>query len=250
MSAKKDPKSVAAPPRAGRESPRRAEPAPPPEKVDTAVQVPSVRFRPATRPPVPVLWILDDDQESGERMRIRAAVVVIGRTEGQVLLPHDTQVSSRHAEIVRRDDNGRCTWHLRDLSSTNGTFVKIARSRLNDGAEFRIGRQQFCFRLQPGSPPAKGGAVLVELSADGQEQTHAISGNELWIGRDPHCCDVSVKDPLVCPKHARIVVETQDRRYLIDGGSLNGTWLRIEELALTSGSEFEVGEQRFRFTIP
>ena len=250
MAVKKDPKSTAAPPRPGRELPRRPAPPPPPEKVDTAVEVPSVRFRPASRPPVPVLWILDDDQDSGERLRIRAAVVVIGRTEGQVLLPHDPQVSSRHAEIVRRDDNGRCTWFLRDLSSTNGTFVKIVRSRLDDGSEFRIGRQQFCFRAPTGSPQAQSGLVLVELSGDGPEQTHPISGSEFWIGRDSHCCSVSLKDPLVCPRHARIVVETRERRYLVDGGSLNGTWLRIDELALTSGSEFEIGEQRFRFTIP
>jgi pSer/pThr/pTyr-binding forkhead associated (FHA) protein len=236
MAAKKNPPSAAAP--------RRTEPPSRPEKLDTALQVPSIRFRPASRPPVPVLCVLDDDQESGERLRIRSDVIVIGRTEGEVLLPHDAQVSSRHAEIARRDENGRSTWYLRDLSSTNGTFVKIARSRLDDGAEFRIGRQQFCVRAHQAR------LVLVELSTDGQEQSHDLSGDELWIGRDPHSCLVSLKDPLVCPKHARIVAEAPGRWYLVDGGSLNGTWLRIEEIPLTSGSEFEIGEQRFRFTIP
>ncbi|MFM9058303.1 MAG: hypothetical protein ACKOSQ_04150, partial [Planctomycetaceae bacterium] len=60
-------------------------------------------FRPLFRPPVPRLTILDDgEQACGQTVRLREEVTVIGRTDGDVRLPHDMLVSTRHAEIVRR----------------------------------------------------------------------------------------------------------------------------------------------------
>jgi hypothetical protein len=59
-----------------------------------------IPHRPVLRPSVPVLVVLDDgEQESGEVHRLRAGVTLIGRVEGQIQLPHDALVSSRHAEI-------------------------------------------------------------------------------------------------------------------------------------------------------
>ena len=59
-------------------------------------------FRPKLRPPTPVLIVCDDGSESGESVRIRKDRFVIGRTEGDVTIPNDSQISSRHAECGNR----------------------------------------------------------------------------------------------------------------------------------------------------
>jgi hypothetical protein len=56
-------------------------------------------FRPTLRPPTPILTICDDGSEDGELIRIRKDSFVIGRTEGDLLIPHDSQISGRHAEL-------------------------------------------------------------------------------------------------------------------------------------------------------
>ena len=56
-------------------------------------------FRPILRPPTPILTVCDDGSESGESVRIRKDRFVIGRTEGDLVIPHDTQISGRHAEL-------------------------------------------------------------------------------------------------------------------------------------------------------
>lgn len=64
-------------------------------------------------------------------------------------LPEGSYVSRRHAEIIF--DGG--TWTLRDLGSSNGTFVlksdfeRIEEAPLEDGTEFALGNARFVFRL-------------------------------------------------------------------------------------------------------
>lgn len=55
----------------------------------------------------------------GERVRIRAEPLVVGRRSACALQIKDTRVSLEHA-LVQATDQGV---HVRDLSSTNGTFV-------------------------------------------------------------------------------------------------------------------------------
>src|SRR5437588_5592043 len=57
--------------------------------------------RPVQRPPIALLCILDDGKADGEWVRLRADATVIGRSEGDVRLPHDGLVSTRHAQVVR-----------------------------------------------------------------------------------------------------------------------------------------------------
>ncbi len=227
---------------------------PPGDSLDTTVDLQTVSFRPQLRPQVPILWVMDDDQGSGERIRIRVANFIIGRNDGNLTLPHDSQVSGRHAEIERRQEGGRWMFLLRDLSSTNGTFVKIAQSRLENGAEFRVGRQQFSFvnerAVADPDGQSKTGPAVVELTADGEGRAWLLPSREAWIGRDAESCWLTLKDPLVDARHVRLVCDRRGYWYLDDSSSQNGTWLAIQEIQLISGSEFEVGEQRCRFILP
>jgi len=71
-----------------------------------------------------------------------AGTISLGRDSSNDLIfsSHDTKVSARHAEIKFRNDASR----VRDLNSTNGTFIngqRITESDLNDGdiIEFGLG---------------------------------------------------------------------------------------------------------------
>ena len=58
-------------------------------------------YRPVLRPPMAMLCLLDDGREDGEWIRLRKDVTTIGRTEGDIVVPHDTAMSGRHAAIQR-----------------------------------------------------------------------------------------------------------------------------------------------------
>src|SRR5205814_838584 len=102
-------------------------------------------YRPTVRPPVALLTVCDDGQAEGELIRIRGARFVIGRADGDLLLPHDDQVSGRHVEIARESAGGRHRWTVTDLGSTNGLFVRVRRTTLTHGIEILVGRGRFRF---------------------------------------------------------------------------------------------------------
>ena len=70
--------------------------------------------------------VLDDGDDEGETIRIRRESFIIGRVQGDLVIPHDGNISGRHAEVLRRLEAGRWHWYLRNLQSTNGTFVRVA----------------------------------------------------------------------------------------------------------------------------
>jgi pSer/pThr/pTyr-binding forkhead associated (FHA) protein len=221
-----------------------------------------------------LLRVLDDGSDDGEVIRVRAASFVIGRVEGDLIIPHDAGISGRHAEISRRFENGLYHWYLRDLQSTNGTFVRAANVLLTPNQELLIGSRRF--RFQPPTAPhdpstaaAAGQAspgtrkfvaptpgdraamhpALVEVSASGQERSFALTQSEHWIGRDPSVCSIVVDDPMIDRKHLRIHRDATNRWVATNAQSLNGLWARIQELRLGRGALFQCGEQQFLFEV-
>jgi pSer/pThr/pTyr-binding forkhead associated (FHA) protein len=78
---------------------------------------------------------------------------VIGRTpdRAQFAVPHDKEMSGAHF-AVECDEKG-C--HLRDLKSSNGTFLNGARAKeaaLANGDEIKSGQTIFVVRIVPGNP--------------------------------------------------------------------------------------------------
>jgi hypothetical protein len=69
---------------------------------------------------------------------------VLGRERGDVLFPEDGYVSGTHLEIVRSDGK----YFLKDLNSSNGTFLKLRGERsVEPGTYVLMGQQLFRLEL-------------------------------------------------------------------------------------------------------
>jgi len=80
---------------------------------------------------------------SGEIYQITRTKTLIGRSDSDIVIP-DLEASRQHAQIDIMGDRAL----LRDLNSTNGTFVndeKINIANLDNQAEFRIGTTVLMF---------------------------------------------------------------------------------------------------------
>ena len=232
-----------------------------------------IPFRPVVRPPQAVLCILDDDQKEGELVRMRGSRLLIGRSEGDVVIPHDDAISGQHAEILRSLENGQYKWHLRDLGSTNGTFVRCQTARLKQNQELLIGCQRYQFRLPataslPAAPAADEKStrgwqavsreavsalapLLVHLDGPHDGRSFPLTSNEHWIGRDPRQTSVTLdQDSMVSPRHARIFKAEKDEWKIEDARSANGIWIRVEKALAGKKFEFQLGEQRFVLKLP
>jgi quinol monooxygenase YgiN len=86
--------------------------------------------------------VVDDGREEGETFRLRAERVVIGRTEGDVTIPHDISMSTRHA-VLERGSGG--IWLLSDTGSAGGTFARVTTARLHDGSCLQLGASRLRF---------------------------------------------------------------------------------------------------------
>jgi len=70
---------------------------------------------------------------------LSAERTTVGRAEGNDFVVPDGSVSSRHGEIILKDDGGI---ELVDLGSTNGTYVggeRVERADVAPGGTFRLG---------------------------------------------------------------------------------------------------------------
>jgi hypothetical protein len=226
-------------------------------------------YRPAQRPPLALLCVLDDGGDDGEWVRVRTDRFVVGRTEGDLRVPHDALMSARHAELTRAGGDGGPLWLLADLDSTNGTFVRVGSAVLKSGQEFIVGRSRYRFDAgaadAPGAPPAGGGATrswhadrelaglptLTELAPTGDGPRLPLTRAEYWVGRDAQACAVVPRgDPYVCPRHARLYRGDKGRWHVANFRSVNGVWLRVERMPLDRGCQFLLGEQRFLLRVP
>jgi len=133
-----------------------------------------------------------------ERIPIDADEVSIGKDEENQVVVDDRFVSSFHARIAR---TGRGFW-LRDLGSTNGTFVNGARVRegeVEPGAVVRVGETELVLELV-GAP-----------ASEGQFQG--------MVGRDPSMSQVFDLIDRVAPSGASVMVfgETGTGKELVAG---------------------------------
>jgi pSer/pThr/pTyr-binding forkhead associated (FHA) protein len=249
------------------------------EPIDVPVAAPAAgaeqdttAYRPTLRPSMALLHVLDDGEDSGEILRIRPNSFVIGRVEGNLTVPHDGGISGRHAEISRRYENGEHCWYLKDLQSTNGTFVRASTVVLSHEQEFLLGSRRF--RYEVPAVPEQAAAVepainatrkweslagssavsglqpaLVDVSPGRPGQRFPLREQEHWLGRDPTQCSIVVDDPMVNRRHARVYRDEKNRWIVANARSRNGLWARIQDVSLGRGAYFQCGEQRFFFKV-
>lgn len=98
------------------------------------------RVNPADRP-----W-LDVD---GERYPLMGAITILGRDDVADIILDDPGISRRHSELRVTTDGPRFVTTIRDLGSTNGTYVngeRITSEHLQDGDRITVGRTSITFR--------------------------------------------------------------------------------------------------------
>lgn len=99
----------------------------------------SPRTHPAQRP-----WLEVD----GDRYPLLSAITVLGRDNTADIILDDPGISRRHTEIRVTSDGPHLVASIRDLGSTNGTFVngeRITSQHLADGDRINVGRTALIF---------------------------------------------------------------------------------------------------------
>jgi hypothetical protein len=85
----------------------------------------------------------------GHAYPLLGALTIVGRGSDVDVVIDDPGVSRRHAEIRVTTDGPRLVAHLRDLGSTNGTFIdgnRVTGAVLHDGNRITMGRTRLTFR--------------------------------------------------------------------------------------------------------
>jgi pSer/pThr/pTyr-binding forkhead associated (FHA) protein len=225
-------------------------------------------YCPTLRPPLAILTVFDDGKTEGEVIRIRADRFVIGRTEGDLVIPHDGLMSGRHVEITRQRVGEHWRWTVTDLQTRNGLFVRASRVALASGAEFLVGHGRYRFEVTApaaaGAAPASegtrswgadatallGGASLIEvIPGDPAGRKIVLSAKEYWIGSDPACAIRRQSDPFVEPRHVRLYRDDKENWHAQHNKTLNGLWLRVPHISVEDGCLFQIGEQRCRLNV-
>jgi pSer/pThr/pTyr-binding forkhead associated (FHA) protein len=237
-----------------------------PLPVGAQMPVAEEAFRPRLRPSVPRVTILDDGEVTqGETVRVRDAITLIGRSEGSLRVPHDPLISSRHAELVREGAKAPYRWMLRDLGSSNGTFVRCGKTVLGPDRLILLGSHRLRFQPPAADPKLTEGELrtvpvdlrtmlsagcptLVETTGS-RHLTISLTKPLLTVGRPGCGNDIELGDPLIAPRHAEIVLDRSGDWRIEAKPSRNGVWVQIASIRLTKECWFQCGEQRFRFEM-
>jgi pSer/pThr/pTyr-binding forkhead associated (FHA) protein len=229
-------------------------------------------FFPVQRPPLALLNVLDDgSDEQGELIRLRSSKYVLGRAEGDIRIVHDDGISGRHAELSRRMEDGVVRWYLKDLDSTNGTFIRVEKAALKHDQQLMIGRRVYRFEIVPPHAVGAIGAsaedlhrttrvlaavpsvnsasalpALIQVGGRDDQRKYPLIADETTVGRDSNRADVVLDgDPMVSPRHVRFRRDERGIWNAEDVDSRYGLWLRVREAPLYGDAEFMLGEQRF-----
>jgi len=206
--------------------------------------------------------ILRDGSEGGV-YRLGAGHSDVGSREGDIVLPEDPYLASRHARIERRGD----TFVLLDLGTVNGIYIRVRQpTTLSDSDMILIGQQVLRFEVTSeaerqvgpatqhgvrvfGTPEAPRLARLVQYTTEGlPRDVYYLHREETVLGREQ--ADVVFSDdPFLSRRHASVTL--QDGHFVLrDLGSSNGTALRCRsEKVLVHGDQFRLGRHLFRFDL-
>jgi len=190
-----------------------------------------------------------------------SGTTAVGRLEGDISIDSDRYMSPTHFEV--RGSKGQVI--ARDLSSLNGTFLRIRKPALIGNKNvLLVGHQLLRVRrVRPSAPKVhQDGTVrrgyaaraaawaLEQLGPDGQvRDVHHIGPAGCTIGRSRGDLRFPM-DTFLSAEHTRL--EPTDKRLkLADAESANGTWLRLEmPYGLQPDDQLMAGFTIFRFHLP
>ena len=118
--------------------------------------------------------------DKGRRFELPDSPALVGRDSRQLPLTDNT-VSRRHCELLPGDDGA---WVLRDLGSSNGTYINGARvgnrQTLKIGDQIRVGRTLMVFGAAPGMSRKGGGNVSLSGEESGMDSSivHALPSSD------------------------------------------------------------------------
>lgn len=212
------------------------------------------------------------EYDGGAAVLNDGASFVIGRDpQADVTIDHH-RISRQHARITWEPEG----WILRDLQSSNGTFVDeqpITELIINDRLHARIGGPRGPeIRIRVLAAGAEMDVDEPDLSSDDTTfiprggiadttetvpvQINKASGQRVVlsartrIGRAPEN-DWVVNDPLLSRFHAEIIRSNDGAYSVVDLGSANGTFVngkRVKRQSLDVGETITIGSQSMRYS--
>ncbi|MBA3711952.1 MAG: GGDEF domain-containing protein [Pyrinomonadaceae bacterium] len=129
----------------------------------------------ASRERHPVLVFLRGDQQPAAPISLEREEVLLGRALEADVRVNDVRASRLHARILaeRNPETGATEYHVRDLNSTNGTFVNghpVIDAALRDGDKLQIGDHLLRFEM------------LDDTEGDFQRQVHRLLAHDELTG--------------------------------------------------------------------
>jgi pSer/pThr/pTyr-binding forkhead associated (FHA) protein len=225
------------------------------------------------------ITIVEGDNQ-GVHRKLREDKLTLGR-KGADLEIEDKSISRHHCELSRRPDG----WWLKDLESTNGTFVngeKVEERKLSHLDEIRVGRTAILFAVteaaversladredeasseldvtkietadkEPDRSLPPGREFIFEyMTGRKKGRSFQLAKSRVTLGRADNA-EIALEGDGVSRKHAMIEVQSRDQIYISDLASQNGTWLnglRIRTTRLLHGDTIRMGSCVLKFTI-
>lgn len=167
---------------------------------------------------------------------------IIGRNEGDLPFPEDPWMSPRHAKLYWKN---RELW-VADLDSEKGVYLRLnAPAELQSGDLFMAGEQIFRFEIESKKKKAMLFRVVC-LGEDSDDESSVESETgAIRVGREKGEI-VCEKDPFMSRRHCQVHLE-EERVFLSDLGSRNGTFVRMKDATrLQPDDFFFVGQKLFR----
>jgi len=131
-------------------------------------------------------------RDQGTRFQLEDDIITVGRIQNNAVRLHDTEVSRVHAELVRRGN----VYLLRDLNSSNGTFVNGQQLQSSNSVEVKGKRDNSNLDSGAVSPYTQGKEVSVHSKERpiheevGQatampvvDERELVSGDQLQLGK-------------------------------------------------------------------
>lgn len=222
-----------------------------------------------------------EGKSHGIHLKLTKERTVIGREKADLIL-RDPAVSRNHAEIVKKDGK----YLIRDLKSTNGTFVngeRVREKELNHMDEIWVGKGRLLYtktgrgneileedatgeravmlkeeitRVNAESEPDiklpdKREFILETITGKKKARSYTLSKARVIIGRSDEA-DLNLKDEEVSRKHSLIEVFSRDQIFLSDLASANGTFLngvRVKTVRLKHGDLLRLGNTVLKFVV-